>query len=266
MSINEFNGEHRWLSNFWPAQVELDGDVYPTVENAYQAAKTAQLFRAPFMRCKPHEAKQGGKRVLIREDWNEVRVDVMRKLIQQKFALGSHLGNKLLATGDTELIEGNTWGDTFWGVCNGVGKNNIGKLIMEQREALRSTLKDREVGHIRVGSKRAYGVKAEPGETQIDGDRKNPVLGNRHFLKDVNDFDERNRVIESFIKKDLLPDLEKGGPISKEVSSMAERVLSGEKIILMCWCAPMRCHCDSIASEVRKDVAKSLNKQSLKPN
>jgi predicted NAD-dependent protein-ADP-ribosyltransferase YbiA (DUF1768 family) len=66
-----------------------------------------------------------------------VKVDVMRDLIAQKFAVGSELADRLLATGDQELVEGNTWGDTFWGVCDGVGENWLGRLLMERRAALR---------------------------------------------------------------------------------------------------------------------------------
>ena len=136
--ILEFQGEHRWLSNFWPAKVEIYGTVYPTVENAYQAAKTHSPNRDPFLTCTPGQAKRLARELQIRSDWEEVKVYVMRRLISQKFAPGTELAEKLLDTGDCKIVEGNRWGDTFWGVCRGHGQNTLGKLIMEQRQNLRA--------------------------------------------------------------------------------------------------------------------------------
>lgn len=42
----------------------------------------------------------------------------------------------LMRTGESILIEGNTWGDTYFGVCNGVGENNLGKDLMSIRGRL----------------------------------------------------------------------------------------------------------------------------------
>ena len=138
-SIKAFRGEYRWLSNFWPAQVKMDGELYQTTENAYQAAKTLDLEkRATIRESKPGKAKGMGKKVVMREDWDQVKLQVMEDLTRQKYAPGSELARKLLATGDAEIIEGNTWNDTFWGVCKGEGENNLGKLIMKVREELRA--------------------------------------------------------------------------------------------------------------------------------
>lgn len=133
--ILEFQGPHRWLSNFWPAQVLLDGHIYHTVENAYQAAKFHPSGRAIFRTCTPGEAKRLGK--VQPGDWVLRRVPVMRGLIEQKFSRGSELGEWLLNTGDCKIVEGNAWGDMFWGVCRGKGINTLGHLIMEQRAYLR---------------------------------------------------------------------------------------------------------------------------------
>lgn len=136
LTILKFQGEHRWLSNFWLCPVVLDGSSYPSVENAYQAAKTILLEeRAPFLSCSPGQAKRLGKSVSLREDWEEVKVPTMRLLLGQKFARDTELGEKLIATGSAELIEGNYWGDIFWGVDlrTNIGKNLLGKLLMEQR-------------------------------------------------------------------------------------------------------------------------------------
>lgn len=135
--ITSFSANNRWLSNFWPVKVLLDGVMYPSVENAYQAAKTVFLpAREPFVLCTAGNSKRMGRRLPLRANWEEIKLDVMRDLIRQKFHFKNSLGQKLIRTGDIELIEGNTWGDTYWGVCNGQGENNLGKILMEQRAIL----------------------------------------------------------------------------------------------------------------------------------
>lgn len=135
--IAEFQGEHRFLSNFWPAEVALDGVRYPTVENAFQAAKTLDpQQRRQFETCSPAEAKRLGRRVTLRKDWNAVRVDVMSTLVLQKFVEHPALAARLKATGKAELEEGNRWNDRFWGVCGGVGANWLGRILMAVRASL----------------------------------------------------------------------------------------------------------------------------------
>lgn len=137
--IESFQGEYRFLSNFWHVYVRYDGELYPTVEHAYQAAKTLNPeFRKAIAYATTGEAKRMGRQVPMRPDWDSIKIDVMRDLLRQKFTEEPELRELLLATGDAELIEGNTWGDYFWGVCNGEGQNNLGKLLMEIRDGLRS--------------------------------------------------------------------------------------------------------------------------------
>lgn len=140
MAIERFEGEHAFLSNFWPSRVKLDGMLYyPTVEHAYQAAKTenAAERRDVRMAFTPAQAKKLGQRVTLREHWNDgLKLEIMLDLLRQKFSFGSDLAGKLLNTGDEELIEGNTWRDTYWGVCQGVGENHLGKLLMKVRQEL----------------------------------------------------------------------------------------------------------------------------------
>lgn len=134
--IKSFQGKNRWLSNFWPAKVMLDGVMYPSTENAYQAAKTSDLqSRTLFETCEAKVAKKLGKQVEMREDWEAIKVNVMFDLLMQKFQ-DPELRDKLRATGKEELVEGNTWGDVFWGRCNGVGENVLGKLLMKVRDTL----------------------------------------------------------------------------------------------------------------------------------
>lgn len=135
--ILEFQGQYRWLSNFWPVQVMLEGHIYPSIEHAYQAAKVHPSRRAAFRSGTAGDAKRRGKGEEP-PDWVRRRVGVMRDLVSQKFAYSTQLGNMLLATGDVKIIEGNAWGDQFWGVCRGKGINTLGQLIMEQRARLRS--------------------------------------------------------------------------------------------------------------------------------
>lgn len=135
--ITSFTGEFRFLSNFWPARVVLDGLTYPTVEHAYQAAKTLSLAeRSTIQRCgSPGDAKRMGTRVYLRDDWESVKLNVMEDLLRQKFG-HADLRQKLIATGAQPLVEGNTWGDTFWGMCRDKGQNHLGKLLMQIRDEL----------------------------------------------------------------------------------------------------------------------------------
>jgi len=135
--IESFSGEHRFLSNFWPATVQFDGETYPSVEHAYQAAKTSDRAARRTVREAPGPAaaKRLGATVPLDPGWDEHRIPVMRDLLRQKFA-HPELGARLLGTGSTVLIEGNDWGDRFWGV-DGTGTNHLGNLLMAERDRLR---------------------------------------------------------------------------------------------------------------------------------
>ncbi len=139
-AIHGFRGEYRWLSNFWASDtgIEMDGELYTTVEHAYQAAKTVNLeARKPLQRVlKPGEAKRMGRGLPLRGDWERVKLDVMLSLLRKKFTRDPDMREKLLATGDAEIVEDNDWEDTFWGVCRGKGSNHLGKLIMQVRREL----------------------------------------------------------------------------------------------------------------------------------
>lgn len=128
--INKFNGEYSFLSNFYPSPIW----GYPTVENAFQAAKTEDLtLRAPFKTCTPGQAKRMGRKLHLRPGWDQMRDTIMVMCLREKFFPHTELAFKLLGTGDALLVEGNTWGDTYWGVCDGVGQNKLGQLLMEVR-------------------------------------------------------------------------------------------------------------------------------------
>lgn len=134
MDISEFQGEYRWLSNFWPCPIIYDGMVFNSVEAAYQAAKAeSDEVRREFECLSAKEAKKKGQTIEIRPNWNEVKDKTMYEICRNKFDQNPELKEKLLATGETKLIEGNDWGDTYWGVCNGEGKNMLGKTLMRLR-------------------------------------------------------------------------------------------------------------------------------------
>lgn len=135
--IDRFVEEYRWLSNFWGCEVYYEGVIYPTSEHAYQAAKTIDpLERYDLLTAcvTPGQAKRYKKHLTIREDWQDMKLKVMKDILRSKFEMNPKLCTRLLETGHAELIEGNTWNDVFWGVCNGEGENHLGKILMELRE------------------------------------------------------------------------------------------------------------------------------------
>lgn len=137
--ILEFSDFYRFLSNFYPTPIEMDGLQFRSVEHAFQAAKTLDIqerFHVA-VASTPGEARRRGRHVRLRPGWNNERCAVMKGLLRQKFKPGSVLAGMLLQTGDQKLCEGNTWGDTYWGVCNGKGENHLGRLLMEIREELK---------------------------------------------------------------------------------------------------------------------------------
>lgn len=133
-AITKFSGPDSWLSNFHPVRVQYAGAIYPTVENAYQAAKMGDPgARAPMTACPPAVARRLGRTFFIRNDWEDIRLAVMEQLLRQKFAEPA-LRKRLYRTRGRRLIETNFWHDRFWGVCRGTGCNHLGELIMKIRE------------------------------------------------------------------------------------------------------------------------------------
>lgn len=147
--IDRFDGEYRFLSNFYPFEMVFEGRTYATAEHAYQAAKARDEAGLEYIRAAPTpgEAKRRGRKVPLRADWEDAKVAVMIFVLVDKFREGP-MAEKLLRTGEAFLEEGNTWGDRFWGTCNGEGRNVLGILLMGVRRALREadTLKGRLLG------------------------------------------------------------------------------------------------------------------------
>lgn len=136
--INEFKGDYRWLSNFWKVNILHDGKVYPSVEHAYQAAKSLDedwKITCLNNNISPGKIKRLSKDIEIRSDWNKSRVKLMYTLCLKKF-MKEPLKSKLLSTKNILLVEGNYWNDTFWGVDlkTNKGENMLGKILMHIRD------------------------------------------------------------------------------------------------------------------------------------
>lgn len=136
--INNFDKEWAFLSNFYESEIEFEGIVYPTNEHFFQAMKTLDVDeRRAIANClTPGQAKRMGRRVALRPDWEDIKEDVMFEGLCLKFS-DEQLADWLLETGNEELVEGNWWGDTRWGVCNGKGQNKLGKLLMRVRDLIK---------------------------------------------------------------------------------------------------------------------------------
>lgn len=133
-TIAAFNGAHAFLSNFHRHPFVWNGRRWQTAEHPYQAYKTldaaarGRIAVAPT----PGAAKRAGRAVALRADWDAVKRQVMQSILVAKFSV-PELGRRLRATGDAELVEGNHWGDTYWGVCRGDGRNELGRILMRIR-------------------------------------------------------------------------------------------------------------------------------------
>lgn len=138
--IISFAGQHFFLSNFYPIRVQYEDQWYPSSEHAYVAAKTLDYdLRAKIAQIpSAGQVKKYGRRLKLREDWEQVKVIEMRKILESKFSSFRSdvpIRSWLDDTAPRQLIEGNTWGDTFWGQCPiGVGKNMLGELLMSIRD------------------------------------------------------------------------------------------------------------------------------------
>ena len=137
-NIKGFFDEYRWLSNFYLASVFYEGMEYPSTEHAYQAAKTLDLdLRKEFLPLTCGKCKHKGQEVELRQGWDRIKYDVMFAVVFDKFSRHADLREKLLSTGNKYLEETNHWKDVYYGVCNGVGKNILGKILMSVRQIIR---------------------------------------------------------------------------------------------------------------------------------
>jgi len=144
--IDSFTGKYDFLSNFYIARVHLWGVDFPSNEHAFVWCKNSKQFKAEWLDLSPGKVKQKGRKVTLHSNWDEVKYDRMYDICLEKFRQQSWLRYRLLRTNNAELIEGNYWHDTDWGVCMGncrnsphipVGQNNLGITLMRVREELR---------------------------------------------------------------------------------------------------------------------------------
>lgn len=132
--VKGFFGEYRFLSNFHPAPVLFEGEMYPSSENAYQAAKCVNLSdKVQFLTCNPAQAKKLSKTILVKENWHSTKYDAMAAIVFDKFYRNPDIRQGLIELRQKYLEETNHWGDVYWGVCNGKGENKLGKILMGVR-------------------------------------------------------------------------------------------------------------------------------------
>lgn len=138
--IKEFQGNYRWLSNFAPVKIILDNIEFPSIEHAYMSAKSDDFEWKVYCanpNNKAGDVKRQSRNIKLKLNWNEIKLEVMRECVNQKF-MQEPYKTKLLETGSEYIQEGNMWNDKFWGVClkTNKGENHLGKLIMEVRNKL----------------------------------------------------------------------------------------------------------------------------------
>lgn len=138
-TINKFREQYGFLSNFHEAPVTWEGLTYPNAEAAFQATKVlTSEERLPFTTLPANRAKRVGRQVQLRPDWEEVKTGLMEEIVRAKFTQNPALAAQLLSTGNAQLMEGNNWGDTCWGVDmrTGKGENRLGCILMKVRAKL----------------------------------------------------------------------------------------------------------------------------------
>jgi len=133
--IDKFDEEYSFLSNYYPCKVVYNGYTFLSSEAAYQSQKDPSRVEE-FINLEADDSKHLARKVNIRPDWEEVKLPIMEEIVRAKFEQNKDLAEKLIATGDEELVEGNYWRDCFWGVCNGQGENHLGKILMQIRAEL----------------------------------------------------------------------------------------------------------------------------------
>lgn len=144
--VKEFVGDYSFLSNFHMADFMWRNVRFPTAEHAFAYAKGFCAtspedcdghFAAVLKATTPNTAKKLGRGLAINvEEWDKIKVQYMREIVHAKFnhnESDEDLVGKLINTGAMMLVEGNTWGDTFWGRCGGKGFNTLGVILMEER-------------------------------------------------------------------------------------------------------------------------------------
>lgn len=140
--IKEFKNQYFFLSNFYECPIYYNKLVFCNTEAAFQAQKVIdEKEQYKFINLNASQARKLGKTIVLREDWEEVKDNIMYEIVKRKFTINKELQQKLIDTKDEELVEGNWWHDTYWGVDSktGIGKNKLGKILMKVREEVKSS-------------------------------------------------------------------------------------------------------------------------------
>lgn len=136
-NVKGFFSQYRWLSNFEPCHIEFRGVMFHSSEAAYQSAKSGDPEdQKKFISITANDSRNLGQTVKTVEGWDEIKFHVMEEVLNSKFYKNSYLRDRLIATGSKYLEETNYWDDKFWGVCDGVGANYLGRLLMKVRRQL----------------------------------------------------------------------------------------------------------------------------------
>ena len=133
--IKEFKGKYYFLSNYSKSDIKINDITFLNAESAFHSFKDMKM-QSQFANLDPATAKRKGRSVKLRGDWEEVKDEIMYLVVKEKFKQNKELRRKLIDTGDKYLEEGNTWNDTYWGVCNGKGRNMLGKILMRVRSVM----------------------------------------------------------------------------------------------------------------------------------
>ncbi len=142
MKIDKFEGDYDFLSNFYKTKIIYIGAEFATSEHLYQTMKATTREECEKIRNAPSpgSAKRYGQEIKLRANWEEIKDKVMFHACLCKFLQNGYLTMKLLETGDAYLEEGNNWGDRYWGVVDGEGKNMLGIILMKVRDILKLEL------------------------------------------------------------------------------------------------------------------------------
>ena len=125
--------KYGFMSNMYGYGMKWEGEIYSCSETVYQMMKCErEEDKVKFKKLNGFEAKRLGRRIKMRSNWNEIKVDMMREILKAKFK-DENLMRRLKDI-DEEIVEDNYWNDRYWGVCRGVGKNMLGKLLTEIKE------------------------------------------------------------------------------------------------------------------------------------
>lgn len=147
MTMKSFRGDKFFLSNMYPCPVKINvnGTIYmmKSSETVFQALRCPERIEE-FLQLDGFTAKKLSHSCVERPDWHKLGpnnmtmdLEIMLYALRCKFTQNPSLAAKLVAL-EGEIVEINEWNDTYWGVCNGHGENNLGKLLMQVRDELKS--------------------------------------------------------------------------------------------------------------------------------